>query len=58
MKNIDEKKLYIIILLCLCLVSLFLICTVLVEVKIKKTKHLPISNGLTYNYRIPFIIKI
>lgn len=44
-----KKNLYLRILLFLCLVSLFLIGIFYLENKIKKTKHIPISEGLSYN---------
>lgn len=49
MKNTNSDKLYVKILLILCLISLFLICINLYDIKIRKTKHLPVSEGLSFN---------
>jgi hypothetical protein len=55
MKNTKEKNLYITVLIILCLVSLFLITFICFENIIKKTKHIPISDGLTNIEQIIFI---
>lgn len=49
MKNTNSNKLYVKILLILCLISLFLICINLYDIKIRKTKYLPVSEGLSLN---------
>lgn len=55
MKNTKEKNLYITVLVILCLVSLFLIAFICFENMIKKTKHIPISDGLTCIDQMIFI---
>ena len=52
MKKFNTNKIYTAILLILCLVCLFLISIFVIEAKINKTKHIPISEGLTHNTQI------
>lgn len=58
MKKFDINKIYIAILLVLCLVFLFLIGIFLLESRINKAKHIPISEGFTYNTQILYSITI
>jgi hypothetical protein len=58
MKKIYAKKLYLTLFLISCLVFLFLIGYFYVEEEIIKTKHIPITEGLSNNHLITTVYLI